>query len=151
MGPLSPPTNWEVALRDDGGSMDRVEDMLQNIMRRFDTSDDHVIRRDIANILQKVEEGISIEHLELQMSQLSNIVNPCQPCIFLATPSKIEKMMNIGFNQTIDPPLLYVVEDDRRKDKEVLEVSGELVDDTVIEVEVSQKVVSIPRPPPSFP
>ena len=41
-------------------------------------------------------------------------------------------------NQTIDPPIPSVVEKDIRKDKEVVETSGELVDKTVVEVEVSQ-------------
>ena len=45
----------------------------------------------------------------------------------------------------------YVVEDNMRKDKEVVEASGELVDKTTKEAEVSQKVVPIPRPPPPFP
>ena len=44
-----------------------------------------------------------------------------------------------------------VVEDDRRKDKEIVDASGELVDNTVIEPEVSHKVVSISIPPHPFP
>ena len=47
--------------------------------------------------------------------------------------------------------MLSVVEDDMRKDKKVVETNGELVDNMVIKVEVSQKVVPIPRPPPPFP
>ena len=43
-----------------------------------------------------------------------------------------------------------VVEADTRRDKEVVQKSGELVDKTTNEVEVSQKVVPIPRPPPPF-
>ena len=85
-------------------------------------------------------------------------MNPRQPRTLTTNPIQNPKndghfmaVTTRGGKQTIDPPRLSVVEDDRRKDKEVLEVSGELVDDTVIEVEVSQKVVSIPRPPPPFP
>ena len=56
---------------DGGGSMARVEDMLQNMMIRFDASDEHAkeLRGDLANIRQKVDaHAISIKHLELQMS-----------------------------------------------------------------------------------
>ena len=54
-------------------------------------------------------------------------------------------------NQTIDPPIPSVVEKDIRKDKEVVETSGELVDHMVIYSKVSHKVVPIHRPPPPFP
>ena len=40
-GPYVPPQNHKVAPRDGGGSMVRVEDMFQKMMRRFDASDDH--------------------------------------------------------------------------------------------------------------
>ena len=59
----------------------RVENLLQNMMRRFDASDDHTkwFRSDLASIGQKVDaHTISIKHLELQMSQLSSTVNPRQ-------------------------------------------------------------------------
>ena len=48
-----------------------------------------------------------------------------------------------GCKQTIDPHMPLVVEDDIRKDKEVVETNGELVDDTVKDVEVSQKLVGL--------
>ena len=51
----------------------------------------------------------------------------------------------------IDPPMSCVVEDEMRKNEEVLEKSGDLVDKMVKEVEVPQKVIPIPRPPPSSP
>ena len=44
-----------------------------------------------------------------------------------------------------------IVESDMRKDKEVVKYSGELVDNSVKEEEISQKVVPIPRSPPLFP
>ena len=59
--------------------MARVEYMLQKIMMRFDASDEHAkeLRGDLVNIGQKVDAHvISTKHLELQMSQLSFIVNP---------------------------------------------------------------------------
>ena len=62
--------------------MVRVEVMLQKMMRRFTASDENAkeLRGDITNIGQKVDaHAISIKHLELQMAQLSSIVNPRQP------------------------------------------------------------------------
>ena len=56
-----------------------------------------------------------------------------------------------GGKQTIDPPTQSLVEDDMRKEKEVVETSGELVNNMVIEAEVSQNVVPIPIPPSPFP
>ena len=44
-----------------------------------------------------------------------------------------------------------VVEDEMSKDDKVVETSGELVDKAVKEAEVPQKVIRIPRPPPTFP
>ena len=53
--------------------------------------------------------------------------------------------------QTIYPPMLTIVEDEVRKDEEVVKTSGELADKAVKEAEVPQKVIPIPRPPPPFP
>ena len=47
--------------------MARVEDMLQKMMRMFDTSDEHIkeLRSDLANIRQKMDAHVvSIKHLE---------------------------------------------------------------------------------------
>ncbi|XP_015054836.1 uncharacterized protein LOC107001210 [Solanum pennellii] len=44
-----------------------------------------------------------------------------------------------------------VVQDDMTKEDEVPIDSGELVDATIKEAELSEKVVPIPRPPPPFP
>ncbi|XP_069144410.1 uncharacterized protein [Solanum lycopersicum] len=44
-----------------------------------------------------------------------------------------------------------VVEYETRKDKEVVETSGELEDEMAKKAEVTQKVVPIPRPQPPFP
>ena len=43
------------------------------------------------------------------------------------------------------------VEDEVRKDDEVVEVSGKLVDKAVKEAEIPRKVIPIPIPPPPFP
>ena len=56
-----------------------------------------------------------------------------------------------GGKQIIDPPMSFIEEGDMRKDKEVVETRGKLVEKTVKEAEVSQKMVSIPRPPPPCP
>ena len=59
-----------------------IEDVLQKNMRRFDASDEHIkeLKSDLASIEQKVDaHEISIKHLELQMAQLSLIMNPHQP------------------------------------------------------------------------
>ena len=53
-----------------------------------------------------------------------------------------------GGKQTIDQPMPAGVEDDVRKDDEVVKVSGELVYKAVKEAEIPQKVIPIPRPPP---
>ena len=42
------------------------------------------------------------------------------------------------------------VEDEIRRDDEVMKVSGELVDKSGKEAEIPQKVTPIPRPPPPF-
>ena len=56
-----------------------------------------------------------------------------------------------GGKQTIDPPMPYVVDDELRKYDEVVEGNGELVDKAVKEVEIPEKVISVPRPPPQLP
>ena len=55
--PYVPPQNREVAPREGGGSMARVEDMLQKMRRRFDASDEHPkeLRGDLSNTGQNVE------------------------------------------------------------------------------------------------
>uniref|UniRef100_M1DJ79 Integrase core domain containing protein n=1 Tax=Solanum tuberosum TaxID=4113 RepID=M1DJ79_SOLTU len=60
----------------------RIEDMLQNVMTRFDATDENVkeMRNDLSGIAQKVDaHAVSIKHLEQQMTQLSTTVNPRQP------------------------------------------------------------------------
>ena len=54
--------------------MARVEDMLHNIMMRFDASNEHIkeLRSDLAGIGQKVDtQAISIKKIEFRMAQLS--------------------------------------------------------------------------------
>ncbi|MFV1207918.1 hypothetical protein, partial [Klebsiella pneumoniae] len=56
-----------------------------------------------------------------------------------------------GGKQNIDPPMPSGEENVIRGDDEVVEVSGDLGDKTVKEVEVPQMVTPMPRPPPQFP
>ena len=55
MGPMFLLQNREVAPRDGGDSMARVEDMLHKMMRRFDASDEHIkeLRGDLVSIGKK--------------------------------------------------------------------------------------------------
>ena len=71
---------------------------MHKMMRRFDVSDEHTkdLRNDLEGIGQKIDtHAISIKHLELQMAQLYATVNTRKPGLFLATLSKIKKMMGI--------------------------------------------------------
>ena len=55
-GPYVHPQNREVAPRDGGDSMVRVEDMLHKMMRTFDANDEHIkeLNSDLAGLRQKV-------------------------------------------------------------------------------------------------
>ena len=58
----------EMLLLGFGGNMARDQNMLQKMLRTFDTSDEHTkeMRDDLANILQKVDaHAVLIKHLEL--------------------------------------------------------------------------------------
>ena len=93
--------------------MVRVEDMLHKMMRRFDASDEHIkeLRCDLPSIGQKVDtHAISIKQIELQMAQLSAIVNTWQPGTLpsntVKNPKSDAHCMTIttrGGKQTIDP------------------------------------------------
>uniref|UniRef100_M1DQA2 Integrase core domain containing protein n=1 Tax=Solanum tuberosum TaxID=4113 RepID=M1DQA2_SOLTU len=41
-GPYVPPQNWESGNREARGSMSRIEDMIQKMMKRFDSNDENV-------------------------------------------------------------------------------------------------------------
>ena len=133
-GPYVKPQNREVAPRDGGGSMMRVEDMLQKMMRMFDASDEHTkeLRYGLASIGKKVNaHAISIKHLELQMTQLSSTMNPQQlgtlPSNTVQNPKNDGHCMAIttrGGKQTIDPLMQSGVENGIIGDDEVVEVCG---------------------------
>ena len=69
------------------------------------------------------------------MAQLSTTVNPRQPDTLPSNTIQNYKndghcmtVTTRGGKQTIDPPVPSVVENEMRKDEEVVETSGELVD-----------------------
>lgn len=97
---------------------------------------------------------VSFKHLELQISQLSTIVNPRQPGIIRSNTIQNSnnnghciKFATLAGYQTIDPLMSSMVEDGIIKDDEVEEDSREQVDKMIKEAEVSLKVVPIHRPP----
>ena len=84
--------------------------MLQKMMRRFDASDENTneLRSDLASIGQKVDaHAISIKHLELQMAQLSSIVNSCQPGTLPSNTIQNLKMMDIVWQSELEKPLTF--------------------------------------------
>ena len=79
--------------------MERVEDMLQKIIRRFDASDEHAkeLRGDLAYIEQKVyAHAISIKDLEFQIAQLSSTMNPRKPDTFTSSSIQNPKLIVIA-------------------------------------------------------
>ena len=76
--------------------MERVEDMLHKMMKRLDSSDEHLkkLRSDLACIRKKADRhAISIKQIELQMAQLSTIVNTQQPGTLPSNTVQNLKMM----------------------------------------------------------
>ena len=91
------------------------------------------------------------------MAQLSLIMNPHQPGTLRSNIVQIPKndgnsmaVTTQGCKPTIDPRILYGLENVIRGDDEVVEISGELEDKTGKEAEVPKKVSPMPRPPPPF-
>ena len=128
------------------------------MMRRFDASDEHnkELRNDLAGIGQKVDtHAISIKQLELQLAQLSATVNTRQS---VTLPSNIfQNLKNDGHcmaittrggKQTIDPPMSSNEKKVTKDTDKVVEVNGEVEDNTGNNAEVPKKVPSMPRPPP---
>uniref|UniRef100_M1D9P3 Integrase core domain containing protein n=1 Tax=Solanum tuberosum TaxID=4113 RepID=M1D9P3_SOLTU len=141
--------------------MSRIENMMQKMVRRFDATDLNVkeIRNDLSGIGQNVDAHVvSIKHLKQQMTRLSTIVNPRQPGTLpsntIQNPKNDGNYMAVttrGGKQTIDPHMPSGVEIENSKNDDAVEVSGESENATEKEVEVTQKVVPIPRPPSPFP
>ena len=83
---------------------------------------------------------VSIKHIELHMTHLSTIVNPCKPDTLPSnTIHNLRKYGHCmtgttrGVEQTIDQPMLSMVETDNKKNFEVREVNRESA--TVMEKE----------------
>ena len=141
--------------------MERVEDMLHKMIRRFDASDEHIkeLRCDLAGIGQKVDtRAISIKQIELQMAQLSATVNTrlpgTLPSNIVQNPKNDAHCMAIttrGGKQTIDPHMPSNEDKVRKDDDKVVKGSGEAEESTGKDAEVPIKVIPMPRPPPPFP
>ena len=138
--------------------MARVEDMINKMMMRFDASDEHTkeLRNDLTGIGKKIDtHAISIKHLEFQMAQLSTTLNTRQPGTLSSNTIQNSKndghcmaITTRGGKQTIDLPIPSGVEKVITDYDTVVEVSGELEDKTVKDVEVPQKVTPMPKTPP---
>ena len=131
--------------------------MLHKMMRRFDANYEHIkeLRSDFAGIVQKVDtHAISIKQLDLQMAQLSATVNTWKqgslPSNTFQNPKNDGHCMEIttlGGKQTIDPPMPSNEEKVIKDNDKVVEVSGEVEDNTGKDAEVPTKETSMPRPP----
>ena len=92
------------------------------------------------------------------MDQLFATMNTWKPGTHpsnnIQNPKNVGHCMEIitwGSKQTIDPPMPSSVEKVIRYDDTLVEVSSELEDKMVKDVEGPQKFTPIPRPPPPFP
>ncbi|XP_015162482.1 uncharacterized protein [Solanum tuberosum] len=161
VGPYVPPGNRESGNREAGDSMSRVEEMIEKMLKKFDTTDQNVkdLCTKLSKIGQKVDaHAVSIKQLEQQFSQLSAIVNTRQsgtlPSNTIQSPKNDRHCMAImtrGGKQTIDLPMLSDVEKVVETDGDEIEVTEETKNATEKEAEIAQKVVPMPRPPPPLP
>ena len=141
--------------------MARVEDMLHKMMRRFNTSHEHIkeLRCDWASIGQKVDtHAILIKQIELQVAQLSATVNTRQPGTLPSnTVQNLKNEVHCmaittrGGKQTIDPPMPSNEKKVTKYTDKVVDVDAELEDNTEKDAEVPKQVIPMPRPPPPFP
>ena len=132
--------------------MARVEDMLQKMMRWLDASNEHAkeLRGDLSNIGQKVDaHAVSIKHFDLQMAQLSTIVNQRQSITLyintIQNPKNDGHCMAVstrGGNKTIDPPMASVVEDEMRKYEKGVETNGEFEESSLLLVDLFEEVMA---------
>ena len=131
--------------------------MLHKTMRRFDASDEHIkeLRCDLAGIGHKVDtHAISIKQIELQMAQLSATVKTRQPSTLpsntVQNPKNDAHFNSIttrGGKQLIDPPMPSNEEKVMKDNDKVVEVGGEVEDNTGKDAEVPTKIIPMPRPP----
>ena len=99
----------------------------------------------------------SIKQLELQMAQLLSTVNTRQPGTL--PNNTVENLKNDGHcmgittrgaKQIIDPPMPSNEEKVRKDNNKVIEVIGNVEDNTGKDAEVPIKVTPMPRTPPPF-
>lgn len=130
VSPYVPSQNWESDPREVGSYMSHIENMMWNIMRRFDTTHDNL--NDLSCIAQKFDApAVSIKHLEKQMTQLSTTVNPRQPhtlpCNTRKNPKNDGNCMSVTSHsgkKTMDLPMPSKVETRTNKYNDVDEVCG---------------------------
>ena len=123
--------------------MEQILYMMQKMLTRFDATHEKVkeMRSDLLGIGQKFDAHVvSIKHLQLQISDLSTIVNPWKPGTLLSNTIKNPKndvhCMSVTAQEgkeTIEPCMSSVVEGDMRKQDNVVEASGQLDDETMKE------------------
>ena len=117
------------------------------------------LRSDLAGIGQKVDtHALSIKQIELQMTQLSAIVNtrqsgslPSNTVQNLKNDAHCMEITTRGGKQTIDPPMPSTEENVRKDNANVVKGSGEVEESNGKDEEVPMKVIPMPRPPPPFP
>ncbi|XP_015161557.1 uncharacterized protein [Solanum tuberosum] len=155
------PSGRESGNREAGSSMTRIDDMMQKMIKRFDATDENMreMRTKLSGIGQKVDtHAVSIKQLEKQFSQLSATVNPLQ--LGTLPRNTVQNLKNGGYymvittrrgKHTIDSPMTSEVERVVEKDADEIEVTGKTKDVAEKEVELTQIVVPMPRPPPPFP
>ena len=123
--------------------------MLHKMMMRFDISDEHIkdLSSDLSGIGQKVDtDAISIKQLELQMAQLSATMTTRQSGT--VRRNTVQNLKNghcmaittWGGKKTINPPMPSNEEKVIIDNHKVVEVSGEVEDNTRKDVEVVKKV-----------
>ncbi|KAK4706614.1 hypothetical protein R3W88_033826 [Solanum pinnatisectum] len=130
--PYVPLADREFGNKKAGGSMSRIEDMMQKMMKRFDTTDENVkeMQNDFSRIVNLRHPGL------LHSNTIQNLKNDGH-CMAVTTR---------GDKHTIDPPMLSKVE----RDDDEIEITVESKNSIEKEAEVTQKVVPMPRPPPPF-
>ena len=91
------------------------------------------------------------------MAQLSATVNTRQPGTLpsntvqnLKSDGHCMAITTRGVNQTIDPPMPTNEKKVTKDTDKVVDVNGEVEDNTVKDAEVPKKVTPMPRPPPLF-
>ncbi|KAK4716588.1 hypothetical protein R3W88_014926 [Solanum pinnatisectum] len=112
-----------------------IEDMMQKMMKRFDSTDENVkeMRNDLSSIGQKVDaHAVSIKKFEQHMNKFSTTINPGQPSTLPSNTIQNSKndghcmtVTTRGGKQTIDQSMPSKVEIMDNKDDDEIEITGE--------------------------